>query len=100
MGTRSSTVLEGMLRAPDLTPLREARRGFSAGVRGDQLGGCCNNLGEKQWCTDHAGNRRGGKNHLALDAVFRSQKDVNYRETGKDEPNIFSLSNEKDRVAY
>lgn len=99
-GTRSRTVLEGTLRAPDFTPLWEARRGFSAGVRGDQLGGCCNNLGEKQWCTDQAGNRRGGKNHLALDVVFRSQKDVNCRETGKDEPKIFSLSNEKDRVAY
>lgn len=44
----------------------------------DQLGGCCNNPGEKQWCVDQAGNRRGGKTHLALDIAFRSQKDVNF----------------------
>lgn len=76
VGVRSSIVSEDTLRACDFTPLGEAMRGFSVRVIGDQLGCSCNNLGEKEWCLDKAGNRGGGKNHLALDAVFRSQKNV------------------------
>lgn len=60
------------------TPLWEAVRGFSARVKGDQLWDYCNNPGETQWCVDQAGIRGGGRKHLASDAVFRSQKDVNY----------------------
>lgn len=45
-------------------------------MTGDQVGDCCSNLGEKQCCMEQAVKKGGDKKCLALDPVFRRQKDV------------------------